>query len=66
MDKLTKLSFLGLTLVTMLGLSACGDVKTTAPLTSYSEVTVTMKDGRSMPCIGHSNALDCDWSQLKK
>lgn len=66
MNKLTKLALMGLALVSMLGLSACGEVKTDeGNLNSYNEFNVTMKDGRSMPCVGASHALTCDWSRLK-
>jgi hypothetical protein len=63
-SKLAKLIMLGMVAILMLGLSACGDVSSSKDY-SYNEFTVTLKDGRTMPCVGHSSALDCDWSKLK-
>jgi hypothetical protein len=66
MSKLTKMMLLALSAVIMLGLSACGNVTSdSGGLASWNEFNVTMKDGRSMPCVGGSHALTCDWSKLK-
>jgi hypothetical protein len=60
MNKLTKLAFLGLALVSMLGLSACS---TEFKAGDFTEISVTMKDGRTVPCIYRtSNWFDCDWA----
>ena len=65
MTRFQTISALLLAFVTMIGLSACGSASASEGGWNYHEYTVTLKDGRSMPCIGLSNALDCDWSQLK-
>jgi len=60
MTRLTKLAFLGLALVSMLGLSACGAPEYKAG--DFAEVSVTLKDGRSVPCIYRGSYwFSCDW-----
>lgn len=64
MHKITKLGLLGLAFATMIGLSACGDGKyeTGDGLGSYHEFTLTMKDGRTVPCVGAGSSMSCDWA----
>lgn len=32
---------------------------------SYREITYTMQDGRTVPCLEGIYTLECNWSELK-
>lgn len=66
MSKFTKIAFVGLMFVSMLGLSACyPDSYQTGSGDGLREFTITTEDGRIVPCVGIGHGIDCDWSKAK-
>jgi hypothetical protein len=68
MNKLTKLAFLGLALVSMLGLSACTSDGKTFPDGEVRQFTVTLDDGTQVPCIKVKDlyGIDCNWDKAQR
>lgn len=66
MSKLTKILFVALAFVTMIGLSACYPNSYSTDSGNLREFTITTSDGRIVPCVSNSvYTMDCDWAKAK-
>ena len=66
MSRLAKLTWIALAFVTMIGLSACyPDNYNSNDGGKFRETTVTMTDGRIVPCLESHYSTSCDWANAK-
>lgn len=68
MTRLTKLAFLGLALVAMLGLSACSSDGKTFTTGEVRQFTITLDDGTQVPCVKVADlyGIDCNWDKAER
>lgn len=69
MHRIAKLGVIGLMVVGMLGLSACAPERydtSNENLWPVREVSISLKDGRTLPCVKIYQGLSCDWQTANK